>query len=299
MSKVQYFKSKEIAEKTWQIEYAFTDKEQVYCYLIEGRDYALVIDTMYGYGNLREFCGTLTGKPLKLVNTHFHFDHCAGNFDFDECYIHYLDITNYYDSRVSSPEEMLEAAKNEAFPEIKERLELGDMCSFRQIPVYPLDDGDVFDLGDRQITVVQVTGHSAGSIALIDPKTRIAFTGDCCNGNTLLGFGNSAPVERFHNALLNFRRMKGQFDILYGGHQVLPVETIDEGIELSARVLAGSDDREEREFLGHVMVYAAKHVENGLERADGKSFNMSYNPDNIFETGRKPQAITLEKRSMF
>lgn len=299
MSNVQYFKQKEIAEKTWQIEYAFTDREHVYCYLIEGRDYALVIDTMYGYGNLRAFCETLTDKPLKLVNTHFHFDHCAGNFDFDECYLHYLDITNYYDSRVRTPEEMLKAAKEEAFPEVKDQMELSDMCSFRQIPVYPLEDGDVFDLGDRNIAVVLVTGHSAGSIALIDPKTRIAFTGDCCNGNTLLGFGNSAPVERFHNALMNFRRWKDQFDILYGGHQVMPIETIDEGIELSAKVIVGSDDKEERSFLNRTMVYAARHNPDGFGRADGKNFNMSYSPKRIFETGRKPQVITLEKEPMF
>ena len=74
MSEVTYYKATEIAEKSWMIEYAFTDHEHVYCYLVEGRDCALVIDTMYGYGSLKAFIETLTDKPLKLINTHFHFD---------------------------------------------------------------------------------------------------------------------------------------------------------------------------------------------------------------------------------
>ena len=77
MSKVPYFKAGEIAPRTWMIEYAFTAPKGggPYAYLLEGSDYALVIDTMLGYGNLRAFCETLTDKPLRLVNTHFHPDH--------------------------------------------------------------------------------------------------------------------------------------------------------------------------------------------------------------------------------
>ena len=65
---IQYFKATEIAEKSWQIEYAFTDQEHVYCYLVEGQDTALLIDTMYGYGSLRAFCETLTDKPIERAD---------------------------------------------------------------------------------------------------------------------------------------------------------------------------------------------------------------------------------------
>jgi hypothetical protein len=54
-------------------------------------------------------------------------------------------------------------------------------------------------------------------------------------------------------------------------------------IETVARVIAGTDDRCERDgLLGGKIYYAAAKVENGYERADGKSFNMSYVPENIF-----------------
>ena len=36
MEATKYFKATEIASRAWWIEYAFTDKEHVYCYLVEG-----------------------------------------------------------------------------------------------------------------------------------------------------------------------------------------------------------------------------------------------------------------------
>ena len=92
MSQVEYFKATKIAEDSYLIQYAFTDRENTCCYLVIGRDKAMVIDTMFGFGHLRAFCETLTDKPLQLVNTHYHFDHCAGNFEFDACWMHHRDI---------------------------------------------------------------------------------------------------------------------------------------------------------------------------------------------------------------
>ena len=300
MSKVPYFKATEIAPRTWQIEYAFSSYSPVYCYLTEGKDYALLIDTMNGYGNLHAFCRTLTDKPIKLVNTHFHFDHTLGNFDFDSCYMHPSDIPYFYDFKADAPEQMLEQAKARALPEYRDLLAIEEMSAPRDMRVYPVYDGDVFDLGDRQITVVDVGGHSPGSIVLIDPVLRIAFTGDACNGNTLLSFGNALSVERYLHNLLHFKRFQPQFDMMYGGHQVLKPETIDEAIELCGKVLAGSDDKEERIGLfGKSVIYAAKHADEGIGRADGKSFNICYDPQKIYEGEKEPQTITLQPASMF
>ena len=300
MSQVTYFKAAKIAEGSWQIEYAFTDREHVFCYLVEGRDCALVIDTMYGYGHLKAFCETLTDKPLKLVLTHFHIDHICGNGDFDAAYLHHRDIANYYDSRVPAPEELLKRAEAEAFDELKDQMEVSDMCVHRSIPVYPLYDGDLLDLGDRKIEVVWVGGHSAGSAAFIDAGRRIAYTGDCCNGNTLLGFGNSLPVETYLKNLLHFKHYQDQFDMMYGGHQVLPPCVIDEGIELCGRVLAGTDDKEQRQgMFGRTSVYAAAHGEEIIRRADGKLFNMCYDPEKLTENAPGPRIIDFKPVPMF
>ncbi|MCR5004422.1 MAG: MBL fold metallo-hydrolase [Clostridiales bacterium] len=299
MSQVQYFKAKEIAEGSYLIQYAFTDKENTCCYLVIGQDRAIVIDTMNGYGHLRAFCETLTDKPLYLVNTHFHFDHCAGNFDFDACWMHHRDIADYYDSRISTPEQMAERVKKEAFPELVDQIEASDMTAFtHHIPVYPLYDGDLLDLGDRTIEVVWVGGHTAGSVAFIDKKTRIAYTGDCCNCNTLLGFGNSLPVETYLKNLLHFHKFKDQFDIMYGGHEVQPPTLIEEGIELAARILAGTDDKAEEPGFFGTQTYGARHSTFPL-REDGKTFNMTYNPERRFEKAPGLRVINFQKKTRF
>ena len=300
MSNVKYYKAAEIAERSWQIEYAFTDQEHVYCYLIEGQDTALLIDTMYGYGSLRDFCETLTDKPIRLALTHFHLDHIGGNTEFDSCYIHHLDIANYLDSKLPQREEMLKRVQAEAFPELRDQAELSDMQEFKAVPAYPLYDGDILDLGGRTIEVVWVGGHSAGSVAYVDAKSRIAYTGDCCNSNTLLGFGNSLPIEDYLKNLLHFKHYQDQFDVMYGGHQVLPPSVIDEGIELCARVLAGTDDHEEMEgMFGRKMIYAAKHGASPIERADGKLFNMCYSPEKRFACGKTARVINFDPVPMF
>lgn len=300
MSNVPYFKSKEIAPRTWLIEYAFTPRGGVLCYLLEGENYALVIDTMNGQGNLKTFCQTLTDKPLKLVNTHFHIDHVSGNFDFDACYMHHADIKYFYDFNYGSQEQLLEQAKHQALPEYQDQMEAADMCAYRDMRVYPLYDGDVFDLGDRQIEVIHVGGHSPGSIVLLDRANRIAFTGDACNGNTLLGFGNALPIEEYLGYLLHFHRFQDAFDIMYGGHQIMDPCTIDEGIETCGKVLAGTDDHEERPgMFGAPSIYAAAHAAQGFGRADGKSFNMNYNPDKRFGRAETRQVITMAPNPMF
>ena len=300
MSNVTFFRAKVIAPGTWQIEYAFTEKENVYCYLTEGRDYALAIDTMLGYGNLRAFMKTLTEKPIKLVNTHFHFDHCGGNFAFDECYIHPADLPYFYSEKPLSAQELLERAREIALPEYRDEMEECDFipeCPMKTLPVW---DGDVFDLGDRQIEVIDVGGHTSGSIVLLDRKFRIAYTGDACNGNTLLGFANALPIERYLKNLLHFKHSEKEFDTMYGGHQVLPPKTLDEGIELCGRILAGTDDHEKRQgMFGRTAVYGAKHVPEGFGRADGKSFNISYDPEKILCEGKKKQTIGLAPAPIF
>ena len=96
--KIPYYRATEIAEKSWKIENACCESSYALCYLVEGRDYALLIDTILGIGNLKAFCETLTDKPIRLVNTHSHSDHVGGNFFFDHCYMHPRDIGSFQDS---------------------------------------------------------------------------------------------------------------------------------------------------------------------------------------------------------
>ena len=296
-SEIPFYKAESIAEKSWMIGNGFVEHSYAFCYLVEGRDYALLIDSILGMGNLKAFCGTLTEKPVLLVNTHAHSDHFGGNFFFESCYMHHRDIGFFQDSIGVKKQQISDLAKEMAKEEYRDRIEPdGDFADWNPMKVYPLYDGDAFDLGDRKIEVVEVGGHSAGSIVLIDPKTRIAYSGDACNGNTLLEFPNSLPMVSYMQALLHLKENQGKFDKMYGGHEIFDSFIVDEAIETVGRVIAGTDDHiETTGMMGYPVYYAAEKVKDGYGRADGRRFNMSYVPDRILNTGHNGQIITLRE----
>ena len=206
MASIKFFEAEEIALKSWKIRDVFVDEsDPYYCYLVQGKDYALLIDTMMGFGNLHEFCKTLTDKPIKLVNTHAHWDHIGGNFNFEEFYIHHREITLFQESLAYTKQQVVDAALRMARDEYKELFMPEYIEAPKPMKLFPVYDGDIFDLGDKQLEVVEVGGHSAGSIALIDKQTRIAYAGDVCNSNTLLELPTSLPVEAYLKSLLHLK----------------------------------------------------------------------------------------------
>jgi len=50
MTAIPFFKAEKIADQSWMIRNAFVDQSYAICYLIEGRDYALLIDSIIGLG---------------------------------------------------------------------------------------------------------------------------------------------------------------------------------------------------------------------------------------------------------
>lgn len=267
----------------------------VYCFLIVGTKAAIVYDSMFGYGNLRKFCEKITDLPLLMVNSHFHGDHAAGNFDFDACYIHPYDLPGIYQGFAKTQEGLLERAKATAKPEFVDELRAEDMCLPRPMKTYPIYDGDLFDIGDRQLQVVHVGGHSPGSIMLLDPKYKVAYSGDTCNNDTIVTRGDS--IEQYLEGLRHLRKYTDGIKYLFGGHEDFPATIIDEGIELCEKVLARTDDCKEYtfDFVGRKVtaIFAAEMV-SFYRRTDGKDMNMQYSLDNIYKKDIPARVLTHE-----
>jgi len=282
MSNVPFFESEKIADRTYKIKNAFTGGFDTLCYLAEGNDYALLIDTMYGFGDLNAYVKALTDKPVKVVNTHGHWDHVGGNFHFDSCYIPVRDISTFQGYIGFPKEQLFELAKNSAKDEYKDLLELDEnFVGTHPMKVYPVSDGDIFDLGGRKLEVVDCGGHTPGHIVLIDDMTRICFAGDVCNGNTLLEFDDCLPVSVYLENLKRLKTYTPRFDMMYGGHEIFDSSIIDEGIETAAKVIAGTDDKvKETGMTGKDICYAYKKNDDGSNEG-GHRFNMSYDPERI------------------
>ena len=161
------------------------------CYLVEGCERALLLDTGFGNDDLRAYVETLTCLPLTVVNSHVHPDHSGGNAQFPVVLVGAHEVPDA--SPVYFPAE--------AFPE--------PQCeAVLSAPGYafaPLTDGESIELGDRALTVVEIPGHTAGSIALLDSETRLLLAGDALLKRVLL-FGD-VPMQTYREALLRVDTM--------------------------------------------------------------------------------------------
>ncbi len=157
---------------------------------LRGTDRDVVVDAGLGVVDLRDAVPDLFEREPLVLLTHFHLDHVGG--------------ANAFHERAGHPAEAAVLAKGVPAslrgPELYEKLGLdaaGETVPELLIDALPhpdydpatygvdpitltrqLDEGDRVDLGDRELTVLHLPGHTPGSIALLDEHSGTLFSGD-------------------------------------------------------------------------------------------------------------------------
>ena len=196
-------------------------------YIVEGEERALLIDAGTNIKDLDKIVAGITSKPVTLVATHVHPDHTGASVNyFKEIYINAADMVN--------GKEMMGDYKGE---------------------IKYLTDGEVIDLGGRQIEVIFTPGHTPGSTTFIDREAHYGFSGDA------FGSGNLLLTTNFTTLALTCQRMseymqKYGIEKLYPGHYMgVNVETlkrVQDMLQMSRDALAGKVEgrKNERGMLG-------------------------------------------------
>lgn len=203
----------------------------VYCYLIVGDEKAILFDTAYGVGNLREFVEGITDKPVMVVNSHGHFDHTGGNAWWSEVW---AGPGAEEIAKVAFSPEMQEEMNKKTYPDYK---------------INTVTDGYVFDLGGRELEVIQIPAHNESSIALLDKTGRALYTGDEMEAGQVILFvrNQQKPYKEIvKDHLENMKKLKarsGEFDVIYPAHNgpQLDPSYIDDFIGLSESILNGTE----------------------------------------------------------
>jgi hydroxyacylglutathione hydrolase len=103
-------------------------------------------------------------KPVKLINTHCHFDHIMG--------VTYCRAKYQID---------FEAHESEV-PLIEQASEHGDLYGIPMEPVDPPDsffqEGDQITFGKSMLQVIEAPGHSPGGVVFYNPEQKILIAGD-------------------------------------------------------------------------------------------------------------------------
>ena len=255
-----------------------TDLSGVHCFLVEGRDKALLIDTMTGLRGLPAFVATLTDLPVEVALTHGHMDHAGGVFEFGRCYIHPADIP-MLDGRTLPAR--VGYVRGQLPP--GEAPEASAFVPDGPVEFVPLKAGDKLDLGGRALEVLHVPGHTRGSLCYLDTASGDFFAGDACNNNTLLMMDVSATIEEYLGALLALKERQGDIRrfYLFHGPSLQDKSCIDDNIQCCRDILAGTDDCVPVDFLGRPGYLAKERTPGTFSRKDGRFGNVVYNPQQV------------------
>lgn len=197
----------QIDGRTWRYE-----DRGVRFFLLTGDERALLLDSGMTVDNARELAEELTTLPLALLNTHADRDHVAGNAAFERIYV--------------SPCELVHP-------------QLRTLTSGQVVPVW---DGDVIDLGGRELEAIALPGHTPGSMALLDRTTGMLFAGDPIQRNgRIFMFGAMRSLPAYIHSLRRLRTRADEIASIWPCHADCPVDvgTIDELISGAEAVERG------------------------------------------------------------
>jgi glyoxylase-like metal-dependent hydrolase (beta-lactamase superfamily II) len=189
-------------------------------FLVIGEDRAVLLDTGLGVADIRSVAEQLAGKPLSVVNSHYHFDHSGGNRQFDDIAIHRAGAEllaqpapeGLAEGYMAYTQRLIEAwAGYKQLDDTYFHLVTGDTlvrplpagfdpASYAVVPSTAttlLDDGDEIDLGGRVLRVMHTPGHSPDSICLFDERDGLLFGGDTINTGPIYAQLEDSDVAAF------------------------------------------------------------------------------------------------------
>lgn len=193
----------------------------VFMELLIGEEKAMLIDTGYGCGDLFKIVRKITDLPLIIVNTHAHPDHSCGNWQFSE---------SVWMSEKDAPGAYLyntpEARKNAVPVEKPDDFREAEYLKGGAGALAFTHEGQCFDLGGITVTVVDLPGHTAGSIGVLDGKNRRLFVGDAMNrAMFLFQQGVSARLPEYIKTLKKVQAL--DVDALWLSHMAYPLKKND------------------------------------------------------------------------
>ena len=241
-----YFKAQKLAEGVYHI----YEPGGVYTTLITGEEKALLIDTGYGFDNLEAFVRTLTDKPLEVVLTHGHTDHCGGNYQFSTVHMNLMDTPTYLWYESTQKQMIIEKFKRDrsaaGLPDVwPADFDEGDYLKQHTRHFEPLRNGQIFNLGGRQEEILFMPGHTVGSVVIFDHQTGLLFSGDNISDSLWIMFDTSALLSNYVSYLMDLTLLPLNGIVASHRGRILPVKIMEDLLRTIGCIDPGTD----REFI--------------------------------------------------
>ena len=166
------------------------DDGRVRQFLILGSNAALLLDTGFTDSDVLTAVRTVTDAPLQVLLTHGDLDHAGGLGNFEEAWLHEKDWNLVHAST----------------------------------RLHPLREGDTFCCGDWKLQVIEIPGHTYGSVAFADFEKKVLFSGDSVQkGGPIYLFGSHRNLNLYIQSERKLEAMACRFETIYPCHHFCPV----------------------------------------------------------------------------
>ncbi len=185
-------------------------------WLLRGAETDLLIDTCSGIVPLAPLVTSISNKPVLAMALNDSYDHCGGWADFLHRGCHPLDVNGLGNpgEQSNSVSDYLDDSRLFALPQAGYSTK--EYALTGAVPTRLVNDGEVIDLGDRQVEVIHTPGRSHGGICLWEPVTGCLFTSDMLyDGDHGLAWPPSYP-ELYIQSLKKLLDLPVQ--VVHGGH---------------------------------------------------------------------------------
>ena len=163
---------KKMDEGIWVFRELKNGEPKVDAYLIEGKENAILIDSLTDVPELYEKVREITKQPLEVLITHGHPDHAGTALE-----AFYKAGCNIYMSELDIP--LLSPSIDAAW-------------------FNPLSYAMGFSVGDRKLEVIPLPGHTPGSVMFFDRANQLLFTGDSIGAGVFwMHLPHSLPLCEF------------------------------------------------------------------------------------------------------
>ncbi|MEQ2191779.1 Metallo-beta-lactamase domain-containing protein 2 [Xenoophorus captivus] len=216
MSAADWYAHKSLGDGLFWIQERFYQSEnRANIWLLRGTHQDVVIDTGLGLRSLPDYIDAngLLGKdpqrknPLLAVATHAHFDHSGGLHQFQQVGVHSAEVDALANGDNFETVTWLSDREIAVAPSPGWRARHYKVKAVQ--PTHILQEGDVINLGDRQLTVLHMPGHSRGSICLHDRDNKLLFSGDAVYDGAMIDW---LPYSQVSDYISSCERLIGLVD---------------------------------------------------------------------------------------
>lgn len=194
--------------------------QEVISYLVIGNEFALLFDTGNGIGNIRAVVDSITTLPIRVLNSHSHYDHVGGNADFDFIYGMDTEFTR-------------ERMKGRTHQQVEEEISPAALCKplpngvraeDHHIRAYEVDEfigeGSVIDMGNRMLKIISIPGHTPDAIGMLDKENGLLWTGDTFYKGPIWLFAKETDLPAYRNSIARLAALAPSLRYVLPAHNV-------------------------------------------------------------------------------